>query len=80
LFEAFNSAHVGLRSPHPHSDAEGYSRKIHVRSGGYLLRGNQLTEAFPGEDNHVSTHAAGQAARQSFVALLPATHLIRSQP
>jgi hypothetical protein len=51
LFEGLDGAHVGLRSPRPHRHAEGYSRKIHVRSGGDPLRGDQLTEALPGEDH-----------------------------
>src|SRR5262249_269727 len=42
LFEALDGAHVGLWSPHPHRHAEGYSRKIHVRSGGDSLRRDQL--------------------------------------
>ena len=43
-----------------HRHAEGYSRKIHVRSGGDPLRGDQLTEALPGEDHYVGRHAAGE--------------------
>src|SRR5690349_16745007 len=30
-FEALDGAHVRLRSPRPHRDTEGYSRKINVR-------------------------------------------------
>ena len=60
LFEGLDGAHVGLRSPRPHRHAEGYSRKIHVRSGGDPLRGDQLTETLPGEDHHVGRHAAGE--------------------
>src|SRR5438270_1158045 len=60
LFEGLDGAHVELRSPSPHRHAEGYSRKIHGRSGGDSLRANQLTEALPGEDHHVGRHAAGE--------------------
>src|SRR5262245_41540508 len=44
----------------PHRHAEGYSRKIHVRSGDDPPSGDQLTEALPGEDHHVNRHAAGE--------------------
>ena len=69
------SGFVGSR---PHSHAERYARKIHVRPCGDFLCGYQLTEPLPGEDHYVCRHAASELARQSFVALFPATHLTRS--
>jgi hypothetical protein len=42
LFDGLDGAHVGLRGAGTHGHAEGYSRKIHVRSGGDPVRGDQL--------------------------------------
>src|SRR6516165_4204666 len=60
LFESLDGTHVGFRNPCPYRYAEGYSRKIHIRSGDDPLRGDQLDEALPGEDHHVGRHAAGE--------------------
>src|SRR5262249_42188540 len=63
LFEGLDGAHVGLWSSRPHRHTEGYSRKIHVRSGGDSLRRDQLAEALPGEDHHVGRDAACELRR-----------------
>src|SRR5262249_48602776 len=63
LFDGFDGALVGLGSPPPHRHTEGYSRKIHVRSGGDSLRRDQLAEALPGEDHHVGRDAACELRR-----------------
>src|SRR5262249_40450593 len=60
LFEGLDGARVGLWSSRPHRHAEGYSRKIDIRSGGDPLRCDQLTEALPRENHHVGRHAAGE--------------------
>src|SRR5215469_6736672 len=60
LFESLDRTHVWFWSPRPHRYAEWYARKIHVRSGGHSLRGNQLTEALPRKDNDIGRHATGE--------------------
>src|SRR5262249_5588878 len=63
FLEAPPGAPVGFGRPPPNRHTEGYSRKIHVRSGGDSLRRDQLAEALPGEDHHVGRHAACELRR-----------------
>jgi hypothetical protein len=62
LFEALDGAHIRLRSSRRHGHAQGYSGKIHVRSGRDPVRSDQLTKALPGEDHHVGRNAAASWA------------------
>ena len=76
----FDGAHIRLWSSRRHGHAQGYSGKIHVRSGRDPVRGDQLTKALPGEDHHVSSYAEkGQISRYAVpsrvlvVAAIPKT-------
>jgi hypothetical protein len=58
LFESLDGAHVGLRSHRAHRQTETDTPKIHVRSGGDPVRGDQHIEARPIEDHHVGRNTA----------------------
>jgi hypothetical protein len=62
LFESLDRSHVQLRGPRRHGHAQGYQRKVHVRSGGDPVRCDQLTKAFPGEDHRIGRDAERYAA------------------
>ncbi len=66
LLEGLDGAHVGLRGPRFYRHAQRHDRKINVRPGGDPLVGDQLGEAFPGEDHHVGGHAAGKLRGNRF--------------
>src|SRR5262245_64450860 len=50
----------GLAAPAAHGHTKRYLRQVHVRSYGDPVRRDQFAEAFPGQDDHVGRHAAGE--------------------